>query len=49
MAELYCAEKTDNLLTELFKMYIDIYRGVLDSIQKFPEDQKRKEFKEFFY
>lgn len=30
-------------------MYIEIYRGVLDSIQKFPEDNKRKELKEFFY
>ena len=47
MAEQYCAERKDNLLTDLFKIYIKLYNDVKKTLVDNPDDQKRLEFKDF--
>ena len=48
MAEEYCTSKNDNLLTDLFQIYVKSYQKVKDEYQKLqnPENKKlRDEFK----
>ena len=44
MAEQYCADKTENLLTKLFELYMDIYR---ETEKKYKETNEENAYKFF--
>lgn len=46
-AEQYCAEKSENLLTELFLIYIDIFTDIVKALKDNPTDQKKQTFYDF--
>ena len=43
-AEQYCAEKCENLLTELFDIYITLLKDIDTVLKQNPQDQKKREF-----
>jgi len=36
MAEEYCADKTENLLTKLFEIYVSLYKDISDALKHSP-------------
>jgi hypothetical protein len=46
-AEQYCAEKSENLLTELFDIYIVLLGDISKALKDNPSDQKKQEYYEF--
>lgn len=46
-AEQYCAEKTQNLLTELFDIYITLLKDISKALQENPNDPKKQNYYDF--